>query len=198
MKRNKIEKYKRIADMGENAASNFVNYGVKKKSEGGLRAKKALLIFGYIMFVALFGALCFGVIFPVKVPMLFMFVIVFTAAIVFFTWRYVQIEYEYIILDGEFRMLEVYGSKSMRTLVSTRVSGMTAIAPYDHAHKAAADAVPPSNRIEAVSSMSAPDIYYAIFRDGDEDFVIFFEAIEKTLKVLRYYNENIVITKTRV
>jgi len=94
-------------------------------------------------------------------------------------------------------MLEVYGSKSMRVLCSTRVSGMTAIAPYDHAHKAAADAVPAANRIEAVSSMSASDIYFAVFKDGGDDCVVFFEATEKTLKVLRYYNENTVITKTR-
>ena len=193
MKKNKIEKYKRAADMGENAASNFVNYGVKKKPEGKYKLKRALLIMAYILVpLAVAGVFIANNILPILATLP-----VFIWMFIFFTWKYVSIEYEYIILDGEFRMLEVYGSKSMRTLVSTRVSGMTAIAPYDHAHKAAADAVPAGNRIEAVSTMSASDIYYAIFKDNGEDCVIFFEATEKTLKVLRYYNENTVITKTR-
>ena len=193
MKKNKIEKYKRAADMGENAASNFVNYGVKKKPEGKYGLKRTLFILMYILIPAAIA----GVFIAIKILPILATLPVFLWMLIFFTWRYVSVEYEYIILDGEFRMLKVYGSKSMRVLVSTRVSGMTAIAPYDHAHKAAADAVPAANRIEAVSSMSASDIYYAVFKEDNEDYVVFFEATEKTLKVLRYYNDKTVITKTR-
>ncbi len=193
MKKSKIEKYQRAADMGENAASNFVNFGVKKKSEGSYKLKRTLLLMAYILVPVAIAT----VFISIKILPILATLPVFTWMFIFFTWRYASIEYEYIILDGEFRMLEVYGAKSMRVLCSTRVSGMTAIAPYNHANKAAADAVPAANRIEAVSSMSASDIYYAVFKDGGEDFVVFFEATEKTLKALRYYNDKTVITKTR-
>lgn len=195
--KSRLEKYVRAADMGDNATGYFVNYGVKKKTDGPLLLQRLLLILGYTAFVAVFAAFCFGLILPVKVPPLFAFVILFTCIIVFFTWRYVQIEYEYIILDGEFRMLKIYGSRQMRELCRVRVSAMKAIAPYTGEYMAAADAVPASRRIMAVSSPSAADIYYAIFADADGvDTAVFFEVTEKTMKVLRYYNSAVVITKT--
>lgn len=195
--KSKLEKYVRAADMGENATGNFVNYGVKKKTDGPILARKLLLILSYTAFVAVFAAFCFGLILPVKIPPFFAFVILFTCIIVFFTWRYVQIEYEYIILDGEFRMLKIYGAKQMRELCRVRVSGMKVIAPYNGEYMAAADAIPYSRRIMAVSSPSAADIYYAIFADADgADSAVFFEVTEKTMKVLRYYNSAVVITKT--
>ena len=93
-------------------------------------------------------------------------------------------------------MLELYACKSMRELCRVRVSAMKTVAPYSGEYKAIADAVKESNRIEAVSSMSAADIYFGVFdRDGAE-YAIFFEATEKTLKVLRYYNQNTVTTQT--
>ena len=195
--KKKLEKYVRAADMGENASNNFVNYGVKKKTDGPLLMRKIFLILGYILFVGIFAAFCFGLILPVKIPPLFALVVIFTCIIVFFTWRYVQIEYEYIILDGEFKMLEIFGSKQMRELCRVRVSAMSSIAPYTGEHKAAAEAVPADRRIIAVSSLSACDIYYAVFKDSDgSDSAVFFEATEKTLKVLRYYNSETVVTKT--
>jgi hypothetical protein len=46
--------------------------------------------------------------------------------------------------------------------------------------------------------MDAADIYFALFKNvAGEDCVVFFEATEKTLKVLRYYNSDTIITKTR-
>ncbi len=193
----KLEKYVRAADMGDNAASNFVNYGVKKKTDGQLMVKKLFLILGYTLFVAVFAAFCFGIILPIKIPPLFAFVILFTCILVFFTWRYVQVEYEYIILDGEFKMLEIFGSKQMRELCKVRVSAMTIIAPYSGEHKTAADAIPTEKRIMSISSPSASDIYYAVYKNSEgDDCAVFFEATEKTLKVLRYYNSDTIVTKT--
>ena len=186
MKKAKLEKYIRAADMGANSSSNFVNYGVKKKNDGPLLLKKALLILAYLAFVMIFAAFCFGLILPVKLPPLFALVIVFTAIIVFFTWRYVQVEYEYIILDGEFRMLEIFGAKQMRELCKLRVSAMKKIAPYRDEFKSDADALPADARILSVSSLSAPDVYYAIYDDNGSPRVVFFEATENTIKILRY------------
>ncbi len=195
MKKSKIEKYTRAADMGDNAASKFVNYGVKKKVEGKYILKRILLILGYLLFAVVYSVIFLGPF--IKIPGVIAFLPLFIWILIFFTWRFVSIEYEYYILDGEFRMLEVYGSKSSRELCRVRVSAMKTIAPYRDANKAAADAIDSANRIEAVSSMSAPDIYYGIFAGDDgNDCVVFFEVAEKTLKVLKYYNSEIEIVKT--
>lgn len=191
MKKAKIEKYNRAADMGDNAASKFVNYGVKKKVEGKYALKRLLVILGYAVFAA-----AFVLSFMNSIPPIIAILPVLTWILIFFTWRFVSIEYEYYILDGEFRMLEVYGAKSARELCCVRISAMKVIAPYRDANKAAADAVDSANRIEGVSSMSSPDIYYGIFADDGKDCVVFFEATEKTLKVLKYYNSEIEVVKT--
>lgn len=190
MKKSKLEKYIRTADLGDNAASNFVNYGTKKKPAGKYRLARAFMILLYVAFVVGFA----GFFISQNILPIIALVPVLTWILIFFTWRFVSIEYEYYILDGEFKMMEVYGSKNMRVLCRSRVSAMKVIAPYDGEHKAIADAV--QNRIEGVSSMAAHDIYFAIFEKDGTETVVFFEATEKTLKVLRYYNHNTVITKT--
>lgn len=192
MKKSKLEKCKRTADLGDNAASTFVNYGVEKKKEGKYKLSRILVLCGYILFVVGFA----GFFISKNILPIIAIVPVLTYILVLATWRFVSIEYEYCILDGEFRMIKLYGAKSQRELCSVRVSAMKAIVPYTGEYKAAADAVPSSRRIEAVSSMASPDIYYALFDEDGEEYAVFFEATEKTLKALKYYNSNTVVTKT--
>ena len=197
--KNKMERYVRVADAGDNAASTFVNFGVKKKPAGTLKRNRILLVCGYVLFGVLYAMFFLGMLgVPIKLPMGITFLPLLIWIAVFFTWRYVSVECEYQILDGEMRAMEIYGSKNMRELCRVRVSAMEKIAPYRDEYKAEADAIPENCRCACVSSMDAPDLYYAIFTDKDSDrCVLFFEATEKTLKVLRYYNSETVMSKTR-
>ena len=199
MTKGKMEKYVRMADAGDNAASTFVNYGVKKKPDRELKRNRALLLGGYILYAILYLMFFLGALgVPIKLPMAITFLPVTLWIIVFFTWRYVSVECEYQILDGEMKFMEIYGSKNMRELCRVRVSAMTRIAPYSGEYKAEADAISEDNRCLCVSSMDASDIYFAKFKNvAGEDCVVFFEATEKTLKVLRYYNSETIVTKTR-
>lgn len=191
MKKGKLEKYIRSADMGDNASNNFVNYGVKKKSEGKYKIMRLLMLLAYAAFAIAYCAFFLSVI---KAPMLIALLPVFVWIISFFTWRFVSIEYEYIILDGEMRMYEVYGAKNMRELCRVRVSAMSRIAPNGKE----TEQYKPEECIYGVSSMSNPDVYFGAFKDENgSDRVLFFEATEKTLKVIKYYNsEALVMSKT--
>ncbi len=197
MKKSKLEKYIRPADMGDNSTVSFVNYGVKEKPNRRNGLIKILLILGYIVFALLYCCTFLGVFFHLNLPMVIAFLPVFLWIMIFFTWRYTQVEYEYIISDGEMRMMKIYGGKSMRLLFRTRISSMNLIAPYNGEHRAAADKIPAENRICCVSSMSSPDIYFGIFREDSKERAVFFEATEKTLRVIKYYNSEVVISKTR-
>ena len=192
MKKSKLEKYTRTADLGDNAASNFVNYGTRKKPQGKYGLARALVITAYILFALGYA----GTFMAFNILPIIALTPVLTWILVFFTWRFVSVEYEYYIMDGEFKLIKVYGSKNMRVLCRTRVSGMTLIAPYRDEYKAEVDKIPASHRIEGVSSMSAADIYCAVFEDNSEKYAVLFEVTEKTLKVLRYYNQNVVMSKT--
>ena len=193
MKQGKIEKYIRSADIGDNASNNFVNYGVKKKSEGKYKLSRTLAVCGYVVFAAAY----FLFFVSMNILPIIALLPVFTWILTFFTWRWVSVEYEYYILDGEMRMLEVYGGKNMRELCRIRVSAMHRIAPYSGEYKSEADAIPAERRIESVSTMSSPDVYFGIYKDSDgNDCALFFEATEKTLKVIKYYNSDVVLVKT--
>jgi len=195
-----MEKYVRIADAGDNASNNFVNFGVKKKPDAELKRNRALLLGAYVLYALLYCSFFLGVIpgINIKLPMALTFLPGTMWIIVFFTWRYVSVECEYQILDGEMKFMEIYGSKNMRELCRVRVSAMTTIAPYTPEYRSALDAIPEENRCYCVSSRDANDIYFGIFKDkAGEDCAVFFEATEKTLKVIKYYNSSVVMSKTR-
>lgn len=193
MSKKKLEKYVRSADIGDNAASTFVNYGVKKKPEGKYKLFRILMVTGYVVF-----ALAYFLFFTtMNILPIIALLPVLTWILVFFTWRFVSIEYEYYILDGEFKLIEVYGSKNMRELCRVRISAMDSVAPYRGENKARADAFDEKDCIYGVSSMDNPDIYYAIFKDeSGASRVLFFEATEKTLKVIKYYKSDVEVVKT--
>ncbi len=193
MPKKKLEKYVRTADMGDKAASTFVNYGVKKKPEGKYKLSRILMIIGYVVF-----ALAYFLLFTtMNILPIIALLPVLTWILIFFTWRFVEVEYEYYILDGEFKLIEVYGAKSMRELCRVRISAMDVIAPYRGENKPKADAFDEKDRICGVSSMDNPDIYYAVFKDeSGASRAVFFEATEKTLKVIKYYKSDVEIVKT--
>lgn len=197
MTKSKLEKYARPADMGDSSTGKFVNYGVREAHNKKNRLTKLLLIFGYVLFSLLYCCTFLGVFFSLKMPMMIAILPVLMWIIIFFTWRYTQIEYEYVIADGEMRMMKIYGGKSMRILCRTKVSAMNPIAPYSENYRYTIDKIPEENRIYGVSSMKSTDIYFGIFNMSGKEYVLFFEATKKTLKIIKYYNSEVIIEKTK-
>lgn len=185
---SKIEKYCKGAEAGDNEFTSFANYMVTKKVEGKYKLRRILLICVYALFGIIYSALLLG---TVKIPALITFLPVFIWILVYFTWLYVSIEYEYTIVGGVMKGMEVYGMRRCRELFKVRVSSMTLIAPYSGKYREEADAVEIVRRDYCVSSMSSPDVYFALYRNDDgEQCVVFFEAVEKTIKCLKYYNSD--------
>ncbi len=172
-----------------NEYANYFEYCVEAKSEGTLRVKRILLILAYILVpVAFFTLLCF-----LKLYVLGCFIVLFTAILCFFTWRYVQIEYEYIVVKGEMSFSKIFGRQSRREFLKVRIQDMSLLAPYKDEYKARADAA--EKKYFAVSSMKSPDIYVGIFKEGKsrENSVIFFEATSKFVKLAKFYNSAVTV-----
>ncbi len=166
---------------------NYFEYCVDAKPEGTLKVKRILLIVLYILFpVLLLGVLCM-----LRLYVLGCFLVLLTAMLCFFTWRFVQIEYEYRVVKGEMTFSKIYGRKSRREFLSVRIQDMSLLAPYTDDFKIRADSV--KNKYFAVSTMKSPDIYVGIFKDAKtkEESCIFFEATAKFVKLAKFYNSNI-------
>ena len=186
----KLQKYQKGADAGDNEFTSFVNYMVTKKVEGKYRLHRILMIIGYVA-VGLIYASVFTI--AIKLPALLTFTPLLIWFLVYSTWMYVNIEYEYTIVGGVMRGMEVYGMRKFRELFSVRISSMTLIAPYSGDFRKSADGASVKRRDYCVSSMTSPDVWFGIYKnESGEECVVFFEAVEKTLKCVRYYNSEAV------
>ena len=170
-------------------------YVVQRKNKGSQKLKPAFLIIGYIIFALL--ALAFAVRSRLGAPLVALAPLAL-ALIVFLTWRYTKIEYEYSITSGILTFSEIYGGKSRKTIAEFRLKDCTAIAPLsDPDKRALAERYNAEISYIALSQKDARDAYFATFEnEKGKRCIFFFEATEKALKICRFYNPaNTTVTK---
>ena len=173
---------------------NSFEFTVEQAKEGKWKLARIGMVCLYILY-AVAVAVIIGVALPGMVP-LFALVPVTLWIIVYFTWRYVSVEYEYSIISGELTFSKIYGGRSRREVMKMRVRDASLIAPLDgDVYSAKATAYQPEKEFSAVSSMTAPDIYFMLFELEDEKTgkknraIFYFEATAGALKACRFYNQ---------
>ena len=178
---------------------NTYEYSVEHyKKDPKLRLKKTLLVIFYVVY-------CFALIFVVafaKAGVLaapLMALIPVTCWIIaFFTWRYAKPEYEYSMTSGVLTFSVIYGNRTRKKKFDTRIAQADTIAPYSVSAKSDIEKYAPQTTYMGVSSLYSPDAYYMLFETADgKRCVYYFEATDKALKILRFYNPKTVVTKVR-
>ena len=176
---------------------NHAEYITVKKYEGAYAVARVLMIIGYVLFpivgvvaIAATPLAAFVIWFIPLFPMML-------SIIVPLTYRYVQIEYEYSIEAGIITFSEIYGRRSRKKKYEVKIGDCIAIAPYRDQYKEAADSA--DIKYHACSTMSNPDLYYLLFEDEDgRKVAIFFDPINKALKLMQFYNRNTVVVPVSV
>jgi len=82
----------------------------------------------------------------------------------------------------------INGGMRRKKVLELTIKDMHEIAPYTDEAKAHLETLPLVKNHLFVSSMEADDIYYAVFENDGDLQVVYFEATEKALHILRYYN----------
>lgn len=123
----------------------------------------------------------------------FAVILVMGAIVIFgvvrFTWKYLQLEFEYSFSYGVLSVAKIYGKRTRRQVAEGEIKSLLMIAPATEENIASADRLEPEERVIAVSSESAENIWLALTGDKDEKRVlIFFEADERSLGILRAAN----------
>ena len=171
-----------------NESGNYAEYTVSRKAEGKYLKTKmfwmaiyAVILFAYLsLLVALsnYGVLVVIVTLP--------FAPLITMILRYFTWkRYVAVEHKYEVSNAKIKLYEVRGKKET-PVFSELVSAFTIIAPVCDTYKAdyeGADTV-----IEFRGSFKSPDSYFLRLDDNGKKTVIFIEATNKAVKVMKFYN----------
>ena len=184
--------------MNEFSTYEFV---VDQKVEGKWIWAKAGLLFFYISFGI--AVVLLGIIYRLIAPMI-AFVPISIWLLVFCTWRYTCVEYEYSITSGELTFAKVFGNRSRRRILTLDLRQAVRIAPLDNGeHSAKAAAWKPELEFSAISSPTAPDIYYILFEYGNGEkkekrrAIFYFEATKRALQICRFYNSSAtVLTET--
>ncbi|MBO5040520.1 MAG: hypothetical protein J6D09_05435 [Clostridia bacterium] len=176
-----------------NDTVHFAEYTVTKKREGKYRRNRILAIIGFIAFfvlVLIIMLLIIGagaVIWYVPLSPTAMFL---AKKIVYD--RYFNTEYNYCIAGGTFILNRINSERYKKEILRFKLSDADMIVPYVDEYKEKIDRLAPKTRIEAVSSMSASDIYAISVNDT----LVFVEGISKTVRLFKLYNKNTEITNT--
>lgn len=165
---------------------------VRQKVAGTVLLWRVALVALYVLFGASFVALCLAnaVFWP-----LFSLLPLSLWLLVFITWRYVSVEFEYALDAGVFTACAIYGKRSRRKIAEIALKDAVRIAPLDDEDEAArAAAWRPERSFCAVSSFSAPAIFFILFEfDGGKGgekrrAVFYFEGDRRSLDICRSCN----------
>ena len=165
-----------------------IEYIVKRKTEGKLLAIKILLASAYVLLFATLVILTVNLTVPLLHIPFILLATAFVALTVFVTWRFTCIEYEIVIAAGEMTFTVIYGKGIRKRLCSVPVNSFGEIGIYDDGAYERLSRTSLQKNYLCISSLASPDLAYAVFNEGKDTAVVYFDANERTLLALRRSN----------
>ena len=168
-------------------------YTVAQVHEGKWRVFKWLMLGGYLAFAGIYFAIaCITRFIPI-VAILPLFVWI----LVYFTYKYVNPEYNYKISEGNIQFFRVFGKKQ-KEILKTRIYDAKYIMPLENALEEIKEFAP-KRTYSALPSMHTTDSYILLYCAEDGEHRAFmFKATSDALKSLRFYNKSTVMSQTEV
>lgn len=169
-------------------SENTFEYLIRQKNSGRLIKKKLLFVLGYFALALLIYSLIFAY---CPTIVLIPFLLLGTAVmcgVVFFTWKFTVVEFEYIIVSDHITFTVIYGKILRKRALDLEIKAFSEIGYYDPVSAERLENVIVNRDFLFISSTSAPDICYALFDRGNEKCILYFEAPDKALDLIKKYN----------
>ena len=109
-------------------------------------------------------------------------------ALVHFTWRRTDVEYEYSFFGDTLTVSRILGGRARRELVTVPIRELSLILPYDDEHLSQITQFAPRKKLYAVSDLDAPTVYALLWKEDDKRLLLCIEPSEEALKRLRFQN----------
>ena len=168
---------------------NTFEFVVDERAEGKRKMTKILGRLGLLAIVIGFFIACLAVkLYPLAILPLSLL------GLVLYFWKIFNCELEYSMTSGIMTFSRIHGSMKRKKALEVMIKDFREIAPRTPEADAALKARG-AKIYSFVSHSTAIDQYYATFDENGQSCVVYFEATEKTLKILRYYNPATVVTK---
>lgn len=174
-----------------NQGTNYTEYTVTQKSEGKYKTRKIAMILLYVGF-GLAYLIVLGIFFPFAIMILPLLEFI----LIFLTKKYIDVEHSYVTESGDITFYDVYGTKTKKERLKLKIKDMSAIAPMTDEYRSQFEAGDFAETYDFRGTVSSPDSYFGIFEKDGKKCLVMFEAMEKSLKVLAYYNSATVKAKT--
>lgn len=168
-------------------------YTVKKKSEGAYKRKRIFMVLFYIAF----GLIFFFGLAAAHLYQLMAFIVLVEWMVIFFTWRYVSIEYRYLMSSGKITFFDIYGERKKTAIIEATIKDFIQIAPANDKFLSEFSGIK-LKIYDFTPCADCNDKYFAILKGEDEKLnIIYFQATENSLKIFKYYNSKTIIEETQ-
>lgn len=168
---------------------NTFEFVVDERAEGKRKTLKFWGRFGLLAFVTIWVVVSLCTIFYLAVlPLAFL-------GVVLYFWKIFNCELEYSMTSGIMTFTRIYGGIKRKKILEVTIKDFREIAPRTAESDAKLKAQGVERTFMFASHSTANDQYYATFEENGKQCVVYFEATDKTLKILRYYNPVTVVTK---
>ncbi len=164
--------------------ANYAEYLVKRKLDKSNLLKRIGIIVLAIALIAV-GAFVIS-----KMPPAAIGIFVAVAALSWYLWRFTNVEYEYIIIQGTVECYKIYGEKDRKLILEIKTQNIEKVAPVAEnpdVVNGKYDVV-----IDISSGNSKDELYYLLYNDENGKGIIYLNVIKKTLDVFKYYRSNAV------
>ena len=168
--------------------SNTCEYIIKQKTEGKVLAKKIGFIIGYVMICSFLCMVTLLYLPSELYIIIFPLIFAFTAFLVFVTWRFTCVEYEIVISGGDIIITLLYGKGFSKKILNMPVNTFSEIGEYDDAAYEEISKLSLQKNHVCISSLSAPDIYYAMYEEEGERCIVYFDATKEAVELLKKQN----------
>ena len=173
------------SDSGFGSSGAPFEYTVAEAKNKALKTKKALFLAGYVLYVLV----VFAVLTSIN-PYLIALVPVTLWMVIWLTWRFTQVEYEYSFFSGALTVSRVLGNRTRKKLLEIRIQNFSSVFEATEMNQSKIEAFAAENTIFAASEAKAENLWVALWTDAESGkrMALYFEPNEKAIKILKYYN----------
>ncbi len=173
-----------MENFGNDFGTGYVEHLVKLQEKSVLLSKYLKLTGLFVLLLALIIGLSFLPLPDGVIPILF----VGALALLWYLSRFVSVEYEYTILDGEITFEVIYGKTQRRHFYTVPRGKIEKIAPVNGKNISPSNFHGVNREVFCASRRDGENTYYAIVREeGGEKTLLFFEMTPKAEKALKMY-----------
>lgn len=171
---------------------NYGEYITEAKCEGKLLVRKIVCIVGVLLFTLVGSWLILGGTGRFNAPPLEILVLGAAGIGYYFLSACYKLEYEYVVASAQIEFSIIYNRRRRRDVLTVSMDSISRIAPVNSDTERYIASQNVTKKYDFCSSAKSKRRYFLLMQNGADRTVVYFDAIAKTLDVMRFYRPALV------